>query len=520
MKRIISLAITILMLVSLAACQKAPIKDAEGSPAPTEAPKATEQPTTAPTDPADPTDVPTDAPTAPPEITPEPTEVPNAEPLGASDVKSVFSSSAGTNYILFADGSLWSWGRNEYGQAGSGTTSLVRFPVKIAEGLTPIFVGETVFALGSDGMLWGWGRNDGGDLGLGDTTDRTKPEEIMPFVKKIVRAYDGWYAVTEGGELYHWGFNSWDDTLSDEEKAAACTPKAVLKNIVAFDGAYAITSGGELLRKQYGDEGYSHVADGVRNILANGIIRVIEGTNGRLYALDYNNNKVEICSSYRSVTISDSAAYILMNNGSLYCYYVNSFDGIREIPEDQLNKLIFIMDGVGEFYADDYIDEDWGYYYRFALKKNGELWAWGLWDNSVLGKNADADVDIPELVAKDVKTVSTNGYNTYIIKKDGTLWATGSDSVFGPRDTDESRSFGFVKIPFEAKITKVFNLLRMEFVDGDEYDWTELYASTYAVDGNGRIWAWGWNGEGLLGVLSNEEEVTAPLPVVKEMNNE
>ena len=468
----------------------------------------------------EPTAEPTAEPTEEPEITPAPTEVPDTEPIDPEHRALRIYSGGGQRFAVMSDGSLWGWGRNQYGQVGNGANEFVSFPVPVAEGLTPVIVGETVFALSPDGNLWGWGRNDGGDLGLGDTADRSKPEAILPFVKEVTRYHDGWYALTESGDLYKWGFNPWDTSISEEQKTAACTPTVVFRDVSFFDGQYLITRSGVLYRR-FGEE-YVKAADKIKNVWHDAWAAVVEGKNGRLYELDPANGMHEICTSFRSVTVSDGTAYVLMKDGALYSYCINGEGGILGASEDKIRRLIFIMDGVEEFYAGDQMGEDWGYYYRFALKKNGELWSWGLYDNAMLGMSEESISTDPALVATDVETVSPNGYNTCVIKKDGTLWVTGNDTLFGPRYSDECESFGFVMVPFEAKIISVFNFLRIDYYDDEEdfTDWVELCAATYIIDENGRIWAWGWNGDGLLGVLSNEDEVSSPMPVVKLMNTE
>lgn len=517
MKRVISLVIILIMLVPLAACKKAPDKEADNTPLPTET--ATEKP-------AAPTAVPTEEPTAEPEPTPVPTPVPETEPMAPADGVPAVYAGEDAYYILYPDGALWGWGRNEDGRIGNGTTEDVPFPVHIADGLTPVYVGKTVFCLSADGMLWGWGRNDGGDLGLGDTTDRTKPEEIMPFVKEINRFYDSWYALTENGDLYKWGFNAWDDTVTEEQKEAASEPSLLFEDVRSFDGQFLIKENGDVLRR-LGDE-YTKIASGIKRIWTSVGTAIAEGLDGKLYEFGYiNGEKVKICDSFRSLAFDDAVVYVIMNDGALYYYEVGSLDGIRDVPEDQLHKMVFMMDGVKEIYAESMSGEDWGYYYRFALKENGDLWAWGLWSNDALGKSRDSEVREPELVATDVKTVSSNGYNTYIIKNDGTLWATGTDAIFSELggealhgEEDDWTVYGFACIPLGAKCAAVFNILRLEYGEDEISDWVILHAATFAVDEHGVIWAWGDNDGELLGILCNLKKVAQPWPVVKLMNTE
>lgn len=80
---------------------------------------------------------------------------------------------------LKTDGTLWGWGYNGCGLLGDGTVTTRSSPVSVAGG------GTTWSAVGSgqchtaaiktDGTLWTWGRNNFGQLGDGTTTNRCSP---------------------------------------------------------------------------------------------------------------------------------------------------------------------------------------------------------------------------------------------------------------------------------------------------------------------------------------------------------
>jgi alpha-tubulin suppressor-like RCC1 family protein len=81
-----------------------------------------------------------------------------------------------------SDGTVWAWGRNQWGELGDGTTTSRSTPVQVA-GLTAVVAvaaGQShTLALRSDGTVWAWGGNGGGQLGDGTTLDRHTPVQVL-----------------------------------------------------------------------------------------------------------------------------------------------------------------------------------------------------------------------------------------------------------------------------------------------------------------------------------------------------
>jgi hypothetical protein len=77
------------------------------------------------------------------------------------------------------DGSLWCWGRNDYGQLGDGTYADRNTPVQIMTGVSSVALGYShTCAVKTDGSLWCWGYNYYGQLGDGGAW-KDKPVYIM-----------------------------------------------------------------------------------------------------------------------------------------------------------------------------------------------------------------------------------------------------------------------------------------------------------------------------------------------------
>ena len=77
------------------------------------------------------------------------------------------------------DGTLWTWGRNSYGQLGDNTATNRSTPVTTFAGGTnwkQVACGQQfIAAIKTDGTLWTWGRNTFGQLGDNTATNRSTP---------------------------------------------------------------------------------------------------------------------------------------------------------------------------------------------------------------------------------------------------------------------------------------------------------------------------------------------------------
>jgi alpha-tubulin suppressor-like RCC1 family protein len=117
-------------------------------------------------------------------------------PVQVQGITNAVAVAAGADHsvALLADGRVLTWGEAGRGQLGNGSTLDRTSPVTVA-GLpgNVTFIGcgrDHTLVVTADGQLWDWGQNDYGQLGDGTTTRRTRPVHIAG-VDDAVEAHGG-----------------------------------------------------------------------------------------------------------------------------------------------------------------------------------------------------------------------------------------------------------------------------------------------------------------------------------------
>lgn len=114
---------------------------------------------------------------------------------------------------ITSDGKLWAWGWNSSGQLGDGTNNDKNVPTRIgsATNWVSISAGGGGFSVGltADGKLWGWGTNNYGQLGDGTTNSRNTPVQIGTGTnwRSVYAGAFHILGITANGKLWACGFN-------------------------------------------------------------------------------------------------------------------------------------------------------------------------------------------------------------------------------------------------------------------------------------------------------------------------
>src|SRR5204863_3500680 len=112
---------------------------------------------------------------------------------------------------LKADGTVWDWGYNTYGQLGDGSTSnrYVAVQPGVSNAISVAAGQYHTLAVKMDGAVMAWGKNDTGQLGDGTNFERHTPVAVINLTG-VVSVSAGTYSVAlkSDGTVWSFGTNS------------------------------------------------------------------------------------------------------------------------------------------------------------------------------------------------------------------------------------------------------------------------------------------------------------------------
>lgn len=116
---------------------------------------------------------------------------------------------------LKSDGTLWTWGRNSEGQLGNGTENDTDTPAQIGSLVWDSLAGGAshtigIRTVGLDITIWTWGSNNSGQLGIGSTTNQKIPTQVGSDTdwSSVSCGASHTQAIKDTGALWSWGNNN------------------------------------------------------------------------------------------------------------------------------------------------------------------------------------------------------------------------------------------------------------------------------------------------------------------------
>lgn len=331
---------------------------------------------------------------------------------------------------------LWVWGVNTYGQLGNGTHTSYSSPVQLTGSWVQVNSAWTddttsatavAFSVGikADGTLWAWGDNVWGELGQNTHTGLfSSPVQIAGSWIQATCGGQGWnnpfgLAIRSDRTLWAWGDGS-AGTLGQNSTTSYSSPVQVLGG-----KSWAMISGG------YGQWMGIQINGTLWACGAQGAGELGLGTASTQY-----NSPTQVGGSWvQAVVMCDTSAGGcaggIKADGSLWTWGGNS-NGDLGVGNTTSYSSPVLVSSASWLQLSMSSGSAWGSH-GMAIRVDGTLWGWGTNFGGQLGigdtTNRSSPVQVPGSWRSVFAMQTGSSGCTLAIRSDGTLWAWGDNST-------------------------------------------------------------------------------------------
>lgn len=321
------------------------------------------------------------------------------------------------NCAIKPDRSLWCWGRNQFGQTGTGTSS--EYPLTAPEKVSDadvqtwetISAGETsTCGIDTSGQLWCWGDNTFYQLGNGTTQDSVTPSLVTSDTNwvNVASGAAHYCAIKADGSLWCWGWNSEGQTGTGSFGAGAgvTVPTRVGEDInwikLSLGNVYSCA-----LKSDHTLWCWGKLPGSQNPSPATSPERVTGDTDWSL------------------VTVGGQHACAIKTGGSLWCWGLNDYGQVGNgLAGNSAFELLPVRVGT---------DTDWTVVKGIgdttcALKSGNSLWCWGYNAYGQLGDGTQVNKYVPVRIGTKLDwayLVETAGNHTCAVNRAGDIFCWG-----------------------------------------------------------------------------------------------
>ncbi|MEO8058177.1 MAG: immunoglobulin domain-containing protein [Burkholderiales bacterium] len=321
----------------------------------------------------------------------------------------VASISAGQTHsaLVRNDGTVWVWGdvgASVYGYCpiGDGACIARYYPTQTKDASGVPFTGASQVAAGlyfnvavkTDGSVWSWGKNDYGQLGDGTTTFRLNPVQVTDpssggFFSGVARvAVSPYHAVAmkTDGTVYAWGRAGSGQIGDGSVSASVAVPKRVeVTPGVPLTGVIAVAAGEvhSLALKAdgtvwaWGENGNGALGDGT--------------TTDRTRATVMHDTAGTPIGGVIAIAAGTQFSVLLKSDGTMLTTGQNSVGqlGDNSTATYQINPVT-VKDAAGTVFGNVTGVSTW-YQHTVVMRGDGTVWTWGLNSNYQLGDTTNVN---------------------------------------------------------------------------------------------------------------------------------
>lgn len=324
-----------------------------------------------------------------------------------SDFVSI-SSGYNNSIAIRANGTAWAWGHNSYGRLGVSDTTNRSSPTLVSGGFTDwvkIDVTDShSLGLRANGTIWSWGRNNSGGLGhgaIGSAYNRSSPQSV-------VGGFTDWADVAAGsqfsvglrrnGTIWSWGSNS-AGQLGDGTTTSSASPVSVVGGFtdwtqISSKGAHTLALRGNGALWAWGYNGSGQLGSGNTTTVSSPV-SVVGGFTDWIH-----------------LAAGSDFSLAIRANGTLWSWGNNTFGKLGSNSTTNRSSPGSVVGGFT-----DWVQADSGVQHTAALRANGTLWNWGSGGYGRLGDGSYSNFSSPisvsggftDWVAVAVGTKNTSG---------------------------------------------------------------------------------------------------------------
>ncbi len=357
--------------------------------------------------------------------------------------------------VLKNDGTVYTWGRNYFGQLGIGNTTDKNLPVAITT--SGALLGKNIIkvdagndysmVLTSDGTLYSWGTNSSGQLGTGDNVDSHVPVAVTTsgaLTGKTITAFSAGaqhsVAVASTGAVFGWGYNAFgqlgigtNGSGVDKNVPVAVDMSGVLNGMIVTavaagaDHTVALASNGTVYAWGLNTKG--QVGDGTTTAVRNAPVAV-------------NVSGVLAGKKIKAVAAGESHCVVLADDGKVYTWGDNSYGQLGNGNNTDSNVPVEVITS-GAIAGKSIVAISAGGLFSVALASDGTVYTWGYNSSGQLGYGNNTDSNVPVavttsgvLAGKTITVIDAGHSHCLVVASNGSVftWGYGTYGQLGIGD--------------------------------------------------------------------------------------